>query len=102
MGVKSLFQTLLFARLALGQDFQRLGRGDSISDVTEIDQVDDLLWAHVSDNPPDRLSERFCPKIPDSVDNSTKSEVDDTLLGADPAQLRVVDEMAPCLAPVLD
>jgi hypothetical protein len=61
-----------------------------------------LLGCHVGDDAPDGLSERFGPEIPDGVYDGSERQVDDALLGTDPAELRVVDEMAPCLAPVLD
>jgi hypothetical protein len=61
-----------------------------------------LLWGHVRDDAPDGLSEGFCPEIPDGVDDSAQGEVDNTLFRANPAELGVIDEMAPGFAPVRD
>lgn len=100
--VERLLQTLLFALLRAGQDLERLFRGERVGDVAEVDQVDDLRRCHVCDDAPDGLAEGFGPQVPDGVYDRAEREVDDAFLGADPAELRVVDEMAPCLAPVRD
>ena len=100
--VKSLFETLGLGRLLLLKHSDSLLGGDSIGDVTEVNAADELLRAHVSDDAPDGLVEGLGPEIPDSVDDGTESQVDDTLLGTDPSELTVVDEMSPCLAPVCD
>ena len=100
--VKSLFETLALGRLLLLEHSDSLLGGNSIGDVAEVNAVDELLRAHVGDNAPDGLVEGLGPEIPDGVNDSAEGEVDDALFGTDPAELGVVDEMAPCLTPVCD
>ena len=100
--VKSLFKTLALGRLLLLEHSDSLLGGNGVGDVAEVNAVDELLRAHVGDNAPDGLVEGLGPEIPDGVNDSAESEVDDTLFGTDPAELGVVDEMAPCLTPVCD
>jgi hypothetical protein len=61
-----------------------------------------LLGGHVCDDSPDGFLEGFGPEVPDGVYDGAEGEVDDAFFGADPAELRVVDQVAPCLAPVFD
>jgi hypothetical protein len=60
-----------------------------------------LLGRHVCNDSPDGLLEGLGPEVPDGVDDGAEGEVDDALFGPDPTELRVVDKMAPGLAPVL-
>ena len=90
MAVKSFFESLFLTSFRFGEDLQRLLRSDSVGYITEVDQINNLLWCHVCYDTPYRLAERLCPQIPDGVYNSTKSEMDNTLLWSDPAELRVV------------
>jgi hypothetical protein len=102
LGVEGFLQALLLALLRFGENIERLLRRQRVRDVSEINQVYDLRRCHVSDDAPDGFPECFGPQVPDRVHDGAQREVDDTLLWADPAQLRVVDEVAPCLAPVGD
>lgn len=95
-------KTFFLALLRFGKDLEGLLGGERISDISEVDQINNLLRRHVCNNSPDWLAERLCPQVPDGVYNGTESEMDDALLGANPAELRVVDKMAPCLSPILD
>lgn len=102
LGIERLLQPLLLALLRLGEDVQRLLGRQRVGDVAEVDQVDDLRGGHVGHDAPHGLPQRLGPQVPDGVDHGAEREVDDALLRADPAQLRVVDEVAPGLAPVGD
>jgi hypothetical protein len=102
LGVERFLQALLLALLGLCEDLKSLLRRQGVRDVSEIDQVYDLSGRHVGDNAPDGFPERLGPQVPDGVHDGAQSEVDDALLRTDPAQLRVVDEVSPCLAPVGD
>lgn len=102
LAVERLLQALLLALLGLCEDLESLVGRQSVRDVSEVDQVDDLRGCHVGDDAPDGFPERLGPQVPDGVHDGAQGEVDDALLRADPAQLRVVDEVAPCLAPVGD
>lgn len=96
----SLLNTVLLATLDLLEHGQRLLGGNSIRDVAEVNAAYELLGGHVRNNAPDRLAQGLGPQIPEAVDDGTQSQVDDTLLGADPAQLAVGDQVAPGLTPV--
>lgn len=95
---------LLDAVLLAGLDLLQEGNGllgcDGISDVAEVNAADELLGSHVRDDAPDRLVQGLGPQIPQSVDDGTKGQVNNTLLGSNPAQLAVGDQVAPGLTPV--
>lgn len=95
-----LLNSLLLTTLNLLKQLNRLFGGNSVGDIAEINAANKLLRAHIGNNTPHRLTQRLSPEVPQSIDNSTQSEVDNTLLGTDPAQLAVRDEVAPGLAPV--
>jgi hypothetical protein len=95
-------EAVCFAGLGFCEDFEGFCRGEGVGDVPEVDEVDDLLGRHVCYDSPDGPAEGFGPEVPDGIDDSAEGEVDDSLFGSDPAELRVVDEMAPCFAPVFD
>ena len=56
---------------------------------------DDLLRAHLGDQPPHRLAFRLGPQIPHRVDDRAGGEMHHALVGADPAQLAVAGDVAP-------
>lgn len=87
LGVEGLLQTLLLALLSLGEDLEGLLGSDSVGNVAEVNQIDNLLGCHICDDAPDGLSERLGPQVPDGVDDGPECQVDDALLGADPAEL---------------
>ena len=95
-----LLDTVLLAGLDLLEEGNCLLGCNGVRDVAEVNAANKLLGGHVRDNAPDRLVQGLGPEIPESVDDGTKGQVDDTLLGSDPAQLAVGDEVAPGLAPV--
>lgn len=95
-----LLDTVLLAGLDLLEEGNGLLGCDGIGDVAEVNAADELLGSHVRDDAPDRLVQGLGPEIPEGVDDGTKSQVDDTLLGSDPAQLAVGNEVAPGLTPV--
>jgi len=95
-----VLDTLGLAGLLLLQHLDSLLLGDGIGDVSEVNTRDELLRRHLSNDSPDRLVQCLGPQIPDGVDDSTESKVDDTLLGTNPSQLTVRDEVSPGLAPV--
>ena len=86
-------------RLALGagrgqasQAGERALRRQGVGDVPEVDQRDELLGRHVDEELPEWLAGGLRVEVPDRVDDGRRREVDDALLGTDPAQLAVADE----------
>ena len=97
-------------RVALGDDLQfalglaarrrakevdGLVRREDVVDVAEVDRGDELLRREMGEELPEGQADALRPQVPDGVDDGAGSEVDDALLGAEPAQLVVGDERAP-------
>jgi hypothetical protein len=109
-----------FARDLLTQEFESLLAGEGIRDPVEIDTVNQLLRGHVRQElpagkrqgqvqqtedisrgyVPERLALDLGEQIPNGVDDGTNSHVPDSLLGADPAQLRFGRQRSDELDPV--
>ena len=58
-------------------------------------QRDELLGRHVGEQLPQRLALDLGPQVPDGVDHRAGRQVDDALLGPDPAQLLGISERRP-------
>ena len=89
-------------RLALGraaagvaEDLQRLVGREHVRDVAEVDAADELLRCEIHEQLPEGLPLPLGPEIPDGVDHRGGREMDDALLGAEPAELGVGHEAAP-------
>lgn len=99
--VEGLLDALLLAGLGLAQQGQGLVGGDAVGDVAKVDAAHELLGRHVGHDAPHGLAQHLGPQVPDGVDHGPQRQVDDALLGPDPPQLAVVDQVPPRLAPVL-
>ncbi len=82
-------------RLIAAQDCECLCGGECVLDVAEVDACDDLLRRQVDEELPEGLLFQLRVEIPDGVDDRRSREVDDALLRAEPAQLRVGDQAPP-------
>ena len=71
------------------EHLERFVRRERVGDVAEVDARDDLARRHVGEQLPQRLASRLRVQVPDGVDDRGQREVDDALLGPEPAQLRV-------------
>ena len=79
------------ARPGAAQDAERLGGGERVLQVAEVDQGDELLRRHVGEQPPDRLARHLGREVPGGVDDRADRHVHDALLRAEPPQLAVAD-----------
>ena len=77
------------------QDLERLVARERVGQVAEVDEVDELLGAHRRQQLPQRQAGALGLQVPQRVDHRADGHVHDALLGAEPAQLRVVDELPP-------
>src|SRR5207244_12312469 len=84
------------------QQLERIVPRERVVDVAEVDARDELLRCHVGEELPERLALELRVEVPDGVDERRRGEVDDALLGAEPAELRVRDQPAPEAAEVRD
>ena len=74
------------------EDRERLVGRERVRDPHEGHAVDRLLRGEVGEELPDRLALAPRPQVPDRVHHRAERHVDDALLRADPAQLRVLGE----------
>jgi hypothetical protein len=77
-----------------GEDVEGFLRVEGVVDVAEVYGGEELLWLHVGEELPDRLIFGLGIEVPDGVDEGSGGEVDDAFFGAEPAELRVVGELA--------
>jgi len=84
------------------QDTQRFIPRERISDISKVDHIDNLLRGHVGDQAPNRFSGTASGHIPRGVDHRTNGHVHDTLLGTEPAKLRVVSQTPSKTAQVMN
>ena len=91
---------LVLAGGALLEQLARRAGVDRVGEVLERDGLDELLGCEVGDEPPQRLALGARPHVPHRVDDRGGGEVDDALLRAEPAQLRVARDAAEDLAGV--
>jgi hypothetical protein len=77
------------------KDVRGLRRGQDVVDVPEVDTGDELLGRHIREQLPQRLALELGVEIPHRVDQRRRGEVDNALLGAEPPQLAVGNEVAP-------
>ncbi len=81
---------LRLAGCGRSQNRQRLGGREGVGNVAKVDQIDDLLGTHVGNQPPDGFPAVARGHIPGCVHDGADGHVHDALLGAQPAQLRVI------------
>ena len=93
---------LLAALRAAAQDLKRVLFRHDVGQVAEVDEVEDLLRRHLRQEFPERESGALGLEVPERVDDRADRHVHDALLRAQPAQLRVVDELAPEAAHVVE
>ena len=86
---------LLSPRCRCAQQVDGFLRRDRVGDVAEVDGGNDLLGGEVGEQAPDGHAPRLCPEIPDGVHDRRRREVDDALLGSEPAELVLGGEAAP-------
>ena len=77
------------------QDADGLLRRQGIRDVPEVDAAHELLRRHVGEELPQGLVLALRPQVPDCIHDRARGEVDDALLGPQPAQLRIRGEASP-------
>ena len=84
------FGDALFPRRGeFGQDRDRLVAGEGVGEVTQVGGIHQLLGGHVGQQPPERDAGGAGGEIPHRVHHGGEREVDDALLGSEPAQLGV-------------
>ena len=93
-GCEQLGFALGLAELGGAEQLERLVAGERVAQVAEVDEFDDLLGAHPREQLPERQAGPLRLEVPHRVDDRADRHVHDALLGAEPAQLRVVDELA--------
>ncbi len=93
-GLLELGQAGLFSGAGCVEDFEGLGFGEGVVDVAEVYGFEELGWLHVGEELPEGFVLGFGVEVPDGVDEGSGGEVDDAFLGAQPAELSVVDELA--------
>ena len=76
------------------QDFEGLVGGEDVGEVAEVDEVDELLRRHFGEELPDGSARLLGGQVPGGVDDRAGRHVHHALLGAEPAQLRVMGELA--------
>ena len=89
-----MFETLLLTCTAFLKQSDGFVAGESIGDVVEVDDAGDAFGLHLGEQLPERFVFNAGVEIPYRVDESGGCEVDDTLFGAKPAELRVAGELA--------
>ena len=82
------------AGAAAAQDGQRLLGGERVRDVAEVDLADEPFGFGVGEQLPQGFGGAFGGEVPDRVDDRPDRHVHHALLGAQPAQLAVADEVA--------
>ena len=90
------------ALLTARQDRCGILRGQGVADVGEVHRADQLLGGHLAQQQPQRLLLTAGADVPQGVHQATAGHVGDALLGAEPAQLRVVDQPAGRITQVVD
>ena len=76
------------------QEVEGLVGGEHVGQIAEVDDVDDLLRGQVCQQLPQGLPGALGLEVPQRVEHGAGRHVDDALLGAEPAQLRVRGELA--------
>lgn len=84
-----------FTGFGIAQDGESFVLGESVSDVTKVDEADDFFRGHIGNELPNRFARAFSPEVPDGVDEGGGCEVDGALVRTYPAQLAVTCEMSP-------
>ncbi len=82
------------SRFGVTQDAQRILAGERVGQVAEVHEVDELLRRHPGEELPERETCALGLDVPQGVDHGADRHVHDALLRAEPAQLRVADELA--------
>ena len=90
----------LARRLAM-QQLQRLGFGQGIRHVAEVQRADELLGREIGHQAPQRLALGLGPQVPHGIDHGAGGQVHRPLVRADPAQLAVGGDVAPKASHVL-
>ncbi len=78
----------------VAEDGQCVGLAEGVVEVAEVDEVDELPWRQPGEQPPQRLAGTAGAEVPQSVEDRPRRHVDHALLRSQPAELRIVDEIA--------
>lgn len=97
--VLGIAQPLCLTGLGLPQHLHGVLWREGVGDVAGIDAVAELLRRHLCHDTPHRLAQDLVSQVPDGVHDGAEGKVDDALLGPDPSEMAVVDEVSPRLAP---
>jgi hypothetical protein len=68
---------------------------EGVGEVPPVDQFDDLGRAQARKEGPERLALDFRPQVPEGVHDGGRGQVDDPLLGPQPAELAVARQVLP-------
>src|SRR5262249_49484112 len=97
---------LSLARLALRrrgtQEVERAVAVERVAEIAPVDESDDLLGREIDDQLPHRLADALRPQVPQRIDDRGGGEMDHALVGAEPAQLRLVGEPAMKAGEIVD
>lgn len=84
----------LRARFPAAQDVEGLGRGERVGDVSEVDLADEPFGVGVGEELPERFARALGGEVPGRVDHGADRHVHHALLGPQPAELAVADQVA--------
>ena len=94
-GLEQVLLACIRTLLPAAQDVERLIAGERIAEVAQVDQVDELFRREGCEVLPERQPRPLGAQVPERVDDGSDRHVDDALLGSEPAQLGVVQHLAP-------
>ena len=76
------------------QDLEGFAGGERVGEMTPVDEVDEGLGFEVDEDLPHRFADDTCVQVPEGVHEGGGGQVDDALLGSEPAELGIAGEGA--------